>query len=108
MGIPGSNPAGERPWNRRGKKARIARILTGPEPSIRTADQGKPRLSDMSELATQTALRPSTAQLPVSWYFDPHIFQLEQERLFASGPKYVGHELMVPNQGDYQTLAGMD
>jgi phenylpropionate dioxygenase-like ring-hydroxylating dioxygenase large terminal subunit len=62
----------------------------------------------MSELATQSSLRPSTAQLPVSWYFDPNIFRLEQERLFAGGPKYVGHELMVPNAGDYHTLAWMD
>jgi phenylpropionate dioxygenase-like ring-hydroxylating dioxygenase large terminal subunit len=62
----------------------------------------------MSELVTPLKLRPSTAQLPVSWYFDPRIFQLEQERLFAGGPRYVGHELMVPNVGDYHTLGWMD
>jgi choline monooxygenase len=62
----------------------------------------------MSELATSSKLRPSTAQLPVSWYFDSRIFELEQKLLFESGPKYVGHELMVPNPGDYHTLAWMD
>ena len=62
----------------------------------------------MSELVTHTSLRPSTAQLPVSWYFDPKILELEQRLLFDTGPKYVGHELMVPNAGDYHTLAWMD
>jgi phenylpropionate dioxygenase-like ring-hydroxylating dioxygenase large terminal subunit len=62
----------------------------------------------MSEPATPLKLRPSTAQLPVAWYFDPHVFELEQRLLFAGGPRYVGHELMVPNAGDYHTLAWMD
>jgi phenylpropionate dioxygenase-like ring-hydroxylating dioxygenase large terminal subunit len=62
----------------------------------------------MSDLATPLKLQPSTAQLPVSWYFDQRIFELEQKLLFADGPGYVGHELMVPNVGDYHTLAWMD
>jgi phenylpropionate dioxygenase-like ring-hydroxylating dioxygenase large terminal subunit len=62
----------------------------------------------MSELATPLKLQPSTAQLPVSWYFDPKIFDLEQKLLFAGGPGYVGHELMVPSAGDYHTLSWMD
>ena len=62
----------------------------------------------MSELATPLRLQPSTAQLPVSWYFDQRIFELEQQLLFANGPGYMGHELMVPNVGDYHTLAWMD
>ena len=62
----------------------------------------------MSDLASSLKLQPSASQLPVSWYFDPHIFELEQKLLFANGPHYMGHELMVPKVGDYHTLAWMD
>ena len=47
----------------------------------------------------------ASPQLPVSWYFDPEIFALEKKLLFDAGANYVGHELMVPNVGDYHTLA---
>jgi len=50
----------------------------------------------------------ASSQLPVSWYFDPEVYALEQQLLFANGPGYVGHELMVPEAGDYHTLAWMD
>ena len=53
-------------------------------------------------------LRPASCQLPVSWYFDPEIFEHEKKLLFQAGPNYVGHELMVPKVGDYHTLAWMD
>ncbi len=62
----------------------------------------------MSDLATSRQLKPARCQLPVSWYFDPAIFALEKKLLFDAGPNYVGHELMVPNAGDYHTLAWMD
>ena len=62
----------------------------------------------MSDLATPRHLKPAQCQLPVSWYFDPAIFDLEQKQLFDAGPNYVGHERMVPNPGDYRTLAWMD
>ncbi|MGB7541007.1 MAG: aromatic ring-hydroxylating dioxygenase subunit alpha [Burkholderiales bacterium] len=62
----------------------------------------------MSNLAGSLKLQPNTSQLPVSWYFDARVFELEQKLLFADGPGYVGHELMVPNLGDYHTLAWMD
>ena len=58
----------------------------------------------MSDLPGSRTLKPNASQLPVSWYFDPQIFELEQKLLFATGPRYMGHELMVPNAGDYQTL----
>ncbi|OAM52825.1 Rieske (2Fe-2S) protein [Methylovorus sp. MM2] len=62
----------------------------------------------MISLASVTALkRPSLPQLPVSWYADPNIYALEQKVLFANAPQYVGHERMVPNQGDYHTLDWM-
>ena len=62
----------------------------------------------MSDLANAHTLRASSTQLPVDVYFDPAIYQLEQERLFRNAPQYYGHELMVPNIGDYHTLAWMD
>ena len=62
----------------------------------------------MSNLATADRLRQATSQLPVSWYCDPALFALEQTQLFQHGPGYVGHELMVPNPGDYYALAWRD
>ena len=59
----------------------------------------------MSDLATAGHLRPATTQFPVSWYLDPRVLEAEQRLLFARGPGYVGHELMVPNPGDFQVLA---
>jgi phenylpropionate dioxygenase-like ring-hydroxylating dioxygenase large terminal subunit len=61
----------------------------------------------MSRSDLPQQLRPARCQLPVSWYFDPAIFEREK-RLFAAGANYVGHELMVPNVGDYRTLDWMD
>ena len=31
----------------------------------------------------------------------PHILDLEKRFLFDQGPGYVGHEIMLPNVGDY-------
>jgi phenylpropionate dioxygenase-like ring-hydroxylating dioxygenase large terminal subunit len=62
----------------------------------------------MSNLATADRLRQATSQLPVSWYCDPALLELEQKCLFHPGPGYVGHELMVPNPGDYYALAWRD
>ena len=58
----------------------------------------------MTDFASADRLRRSAPQLPVSWYFDPEIFAREQASVFAHGPRYVGHELMVPKVGDYMTL----
>ncbi|QDQ28397.1 aromatic ring-hydroxylating dioxygenase subunit alpha [Chitinimonas arctica] len=62
----------------------------------------------MSNLASANLLDAAQAQLPISVYFDEEFYRLEQEILFAKGPKYVGHELMVPNRGDYQVLEMYD
>ncbi len=62
----------------------------------------------MSQIASPAQIRPANSQLPMAWYFDPAIFAREQERLFTAGANYVGHQLMVPGVGDYQTLAWMD
>src|ERR1700736_4989365 len=62
----------------------------------------------MSNLATRERLRQSTSQLPVSWYNDPALLEIERKVLLDRGPGYVGHELMVPNAGDYHTVAWRD
>ncbi len=62
----------------------------------------------MSNLATVARLHEAVSQLPASWYCDPRVFETEQRVLFPQGPGYVGHELMVPEPGDYMALAGRD
>lgn len=47
-------------------------------------------------------------QLPISWYFDPKIYELEMKFLFDAGPGYVGHELLTPNPGDYYVPEWLD
>lgn len=56
-------------------------------------------------ISTQSQL---TAQLPVSWYTDPAIYALEKKYLFPASPQYIGHELMVPNPGDFHALNWMN
>src|SRR3954470_3525417 len=58
----------------------------------------------MTDLASQRALTRSAPHLPLSWYFDPKLVELEQKLLFARGPGYVGHEHMAPHPGDYRVL----
>ncbi len=57
----------------------------------------------MSDLSLQ--LQQATSQLPVSSYFDPALLQRELDTLFRPGPRYVGHQLAVPEPGDYHALA---
>lgn len=59
----------------------------------------------MSDLATFAKLKRSATQLPVSVYFDQALLAREMHQLFQQGPRYVGHELMIPNVGDFATLA---
>ena len=59
----------------------------------------------MSDLASLAKLARSTAQLPVGVYFDDVLLQKEKKQLFQQGPQYAGHQLMVPNVGDYAALA---
>jgi phenylpropionate dioxygenase-like ring-hydroxylating dioxygenase large terminal subunit len=65
------------------------------------------RFSRMSDLARLERLAPAGCQLPLAWYFDPAHLALERKALFDAGPGYVGHEVMVPQAGDYHTLAWM-
>ncbi|MBC7710380.1 MAG: aromatic ring-hydroxylating dioxygenase subunit alpha [Rhizobacter sp.] len=66
----------------------------------------------MTRPFTAAELSAPVSQLPPSAYFDPALLQLERELLFANGasgaaggPGYAGHELMVPQLGDYAVLA---
>jgi choline monooxygenase len=56
----------------------------------------------MSDLSLQ--LQQAASQLPVSSYFDEALFRREMEAIFQQGPRYVGHQLCVPNHGDYYAL----
>ena len=59
----------------------------------------------MSDLSiTRDALERSRSQLSVSTYFDEALFRREQERIFARGPRYLGHALAVPEIGDHHAL----
>jgi phenylpropionate dioxygenase-like ring-hydroxylating dioxygenase large terminal subunit len=60
----------------------------------------------MSDLSISLeALERSSTQLPVSSYFDEGLFRQEQQFIFEHAPRYVGHELAVPEIGDYHALA---
>jgi phenylpropionate dioxygenase-like ring-hydroxylating dioxygenase large terminal subunit len=56
----------------------------------------------MSDLSLQ--LQQAASQLPVSSYFDDALFRREMDAIFQRGPRYVGHQLAVPEPGDYHAL----
>ncbi|WP_325088096.1 aromatic ring-hydroxylating oxygenase subunit alpha [Burkholderia contaminans] len=58
----------------------------------------------MSNLSDALQLKSAHSQLPVTAYFDEALLEREIETLFKKGPRYVGHELMVPEAGDYFAL----
>ncbi len=62
----------------------------------------------MSDVANLSRLAPAVSQLPVDWYFDQSIHELEKKLIFDAGPGYVGHQLMVPDAGDYRSLEWKD
>jgi phenylpropionate dioxygenase-like ring-hydroxylating dioxygenase large terminal subunit len=60
----------------------------------------------MSDLSIALdALERSRSQLPVSSYFDQDLFRREQALIFRHSPRYLGHELAVPEVGAYLALA---
>jgi len=59
-------------------------------------------MSDLS--VTLEALERSRSQLSVHAYFDAVVYGREMERIFQHSPRYLGHELSIPEIGDYQTL----
>src|SRR4051794_26269721 len=58
-------------------------------------------------LSSQQPQTTDSVGLPISWYFDPDILEIELQALFGAGPKYSGHVSMVQNDGDYFTLGGL-
>jgi choline monooxygenase len=56
----------------------------------------------MSDLSLQ--LQQASSQLPVSSYFEEALFKRELKTIFQQGPRYVGHQLSVPDIGDYHAL----
>ena len=65
-------------------------------------------LASVTTLPVQGKSPTQDTQLPVSWYTDPAIYALEEQHLFAHAPKYLGHELMVPELGSYHALSWMN
>jgi phenylpropionate dioxygenase-like ring-hydroxylating dioxygenase large terminal subunit len=59
-------------------------------------------MSDLS-LALE-ALERNRSQLSVSSYFDDDLHRREMELIFQHGPRYLGHELAVPEPGDHYAL----
>ena len=49
---------------------------------------------------TKARVRP----LPASSYFDEALFAREMDTIFQHGPRYLGHELAVPEPGNFYTL----
>ena len=54
--------------------------------------------------ALESTLERSRLQLPVSAYFDDDLHRREMELIFQHGPRYLGHELAVPEVGDHYAL----
>jgi phenylpropionate dioxygenase-like ring-hydroxylating dioxygenase large terminal subunit len=62
-------------------------------------------LGIMSDLSVPPeALQRARSQLSVSTYFDAGLHRREMELIFESGPRYLGHELSVPEVGDFHAL----
>ena len=64
----------------------------------------------MSDLGREIHLQPAVSQLPVHAYHEQRVFEAEMRSLFSkqSSLGYVGHELMVPNPGDFHTIGWMN
>ena len=59
----------------------------------------------MSDLSVPlAALERGRSPLSVSSYFDAELFRHEMTGLLGQGPRYLGHELAVPERGDFYAL----
>lgn len=65
-------------------------------------------MSDLSlaltKLESSSSFERPRLQLPVSAYFDDDLHRREMELIFQHGPRYLGHELAVPEVGDHYAL----
>ncbi len=62
-------------------------------------------MTDMGSLERFARVSP---QLPLAWYFEQEVLEIELEVLFRRGPGYVGHVLQIPEHGDYHALPWED
>jgi len=62
----------------------------------------------MADLSEISKLANSAIQLPIDWYLNSEILEIEKKLLFDKGPGYIGHEIMVPEIGDYYVLEWMN
>jgi phenylpropionate dioxygenase-like ring-hydroxylating dioxygenase large terminal subunit len=63
----------------------------------------------MSDLSISLeALEHNRSQLPARTYFDEGVFDDERALIFERGPRYAGHELWVPEPGDFHALPHED
>jgi choline monooxygenase len=58
----------------------------------------------MTAITTSRQLSRANIQLPVNSYFDQALFAKEMSVIFDVSPNYVGHELAIPEVGDYYSL----
>lgn len=63
---------------------------------------------DSSHALPDQENRTNTTQLNIDWYTSAEVYILEQQILFTQMPHYVGHELMVPDSGDFHVLNWLD
>ncbi len=54
--------------------------------------------------ALDSSDRRERSQLSVNTYFSDEVFGREQAQIWQHGPRYVGHELAIPEPGDYYAL----
>ena len=59
-------------------------------------------MSDLSQ--SKISLAAGQSQLPVSTYFSSELLDREMKLIFEPGPVYLGHELAIPNVGNYYAL----
>ena len=59
----------------------------------------------MADIGREAQFAPARTQLPVDSYFDEAIFAQEQAQIFQQSARYVGHEKLVPEIGDWRALA---
>ena len=59
----------------------------------------------MTDIGRMVHIVPARTHLPVKAHFDEVRFAREQELIFKQSSLYVGHQKLVPETGDWRTLA---
>jgi phenylpropionate dioxygenase-like ring-hydroxylating dioxygenase large terminal subunit len=62
----------------------------------------------MSQSMIDRGTAAAAVGLPVSWYFDPQVLEIERRELLGPGPTFAGHSSLAPNDGDYAVLGGQN